>query len=209
MSEKPDVTANPYSVSPASLDAAADADRARVTTFGLATRWPRFFARGTDLFIASTLVGGLLGALFPDQAIALASAPVGGILAGICLLPIALVLDAVIYGVFGNTLGKAIAGVKVLTLDGRKVGFWAYLRRNYHVWFAGMGLSLPLISLIFLIRSFGTDESGKLQPWDVMSDTRSYGIAQSTVRTWIVGSLFAAGTLYAHFERLLTLNALR
>lgn len=204
MSEQQDVAPNPYSVSPASL-AATSVQPAQ--SLPLAQRWQRLFARKIDLLIANGIAGAVVGFLLPREMTALAGNPIAAFMVGIALLPFALVLDAAIYRVFGNTPGKAIAGLKVLTNDGRKVSFGVYLLRNFKLWFFGLGLSVPLISLFTLMRAFAIAETGQLQPWDKKADTRSYDLAQSNVRHWIIGSLFVLSTLYFAVAQIVSLSA--
>jgi len=67
------------------------------------------------------------------------------------ILPLAFVADAGVYGLFGNTLGKKLLRVRVSSTDGRLLGFAAYLKRNFEVWWFGLAAGLPIISLIMML----------------------------------------------------------
>jgi hypothetical protein len=75
--------------------------------YPLATRWPRFFARTFDLFWETLLVSFVLvlvlGLYFPSF-VAWINAPIVDQLFGILCLPVALILDALLYRALGNTL---------------------------------------------------------------------------------------------------------
>lgn len=118
-------------------------------------RWPRAFARlfelswqmplvmtGLLMVLSSNAAGGLTGDLLPYLVIVFMS------------LPIALVLDALIAGIFGNTPVKAIIGVKAISSRGERLNFGKHLKRNIGVWTDGMALGLIPISLLTMFRQF-------------------------------------------------------
>ena len=118
-------------------------------------RWPRAFARlfelswqmllvmtGLIIVWSSTAAGGLTGDLLPYLIMVFVS------------LPIALVLDALIAGIFGNTPVKAIVGVKAISSRGERLYFGKHLKRNIGVWTDGMALGLIPISLLTMFRQF-------------------------------------------------------
>jgi hypothetical protein len=64
------------------------------------------------------------------------------------MVPIAMVADAAVVAVFGNSLGKGLLGVRVRSMDGKALRFSAYMQRNFKVWTYDFGLCIPLISLL-------------------------------------------------------------
>jgi uncharacterized RDD family membrane protein YckC len=116
-----------------------------------ATRWPRFLARLFDVWIlifpVAFGVGYILGILAPELVQSVARRQLGDQFFGFICLPICLAIDAAIYGVAGNTLGKALLGLRVATLDGRALSFGQYLGRNLNVWASGFACGVPLVYL--------------------------------------------------------------
>jgi hypothetical protein len=115
-----------------------------------ATALPRFLARTVDLFIGGLVVGALFGALVvADIRVPIRSAPTVIPLATVGSLILIffgpLLMDAVLYGVFGTTPGKALLGIRVEYVPtGKAPGFLRYLARNVSVWVTGMYLgALP------------------------------------------------------------------
>lgn len=66
-------------------------------------------------------------------------------------MPIALILDATIYSVFGNTPGKAWIGLKVKNTIGMSLDFSQYVGRNFKFYVSGFALGLPIIGLFPMI----------------------------------------------------------
>ena len=87
----------------------------------LAGPWARYWARKLDVLLMVTLLSFIAGMLFPAFFMPdswIMQAP--NIVFGLVILPFALAADALVQAVFGTNLGKAIAGIKVRTLDGKK-----------------------------------------------------------------------------------------
>lgn len=115
-----------------------------------AKAWPRFFARTFDLWWESLLVGfatavslALINPNFADWI----NKPGSEALFGMLILPIVLFFDAVMYSLVGNTPGKMLLGLKVTSIGGIPLEFGEYFSRNMSVWFSGLALGFPLISL--------------------------------------------------------------
>ena len=66
-------------------------------------------------------------------------------------LPFGMILDALSYDVFGSTPGKWIGGIRALDLRGVHVPFRAHLRRNFGVYWYGLGTDFPIVALFTLI----------------------------------------------------------
>jgi uncharacterized RDD family membrane protein YckC len=124
-----------------------------VQTTKTAGAWRRFSARLIDVYLMMLvvmlpLIIGLV-LLIPDFGAWLSgpenkNSVVLALLAG----PVIFLADAVEFGIFGNTLGKALLNVRVVSLKDGTPTFTKYLKRNFLVWAAGLGLSLPLVNLV-------------------------------------------------------------
>ncbi|MBC6413790.1 MAG: RDD family protein [Chromatiales bacterium] len=118
----------------------------------LANRWPRFFARYFDLLLESIVLIialTILGIIFPVFIRAIIST--NAVILGIILFPVVLLFDALISKIAGNTPGKAILGLKVLTLDNKPLTLSQYLARNSRMWVTGFAFGIPLIYLFTFI----------------------------------------------------------
>ena len=74
--------------------------------------------------------------------------------------------SGIILGFTGTTLGKWIFGIRVLTQSGQNIGVGAGITRDLTVWFKGLGMGIPLVSLITLLLAHKSLTSDKTTSWD-------------------------------------------
>lgn len=146
------------------------ADSAPVVTPS-ANRWSRYFARIFDVsweIIPVALIFGFVAAKvftgFDDWINSTASYLIFGTL--FLFLPVALVLDALLYQMLGNTPGKAFLGLRVTTKDGQPLSFSQYLSRNFSMWVNGFALGIPIIYLFTMYRQFNRLRDGVQTTYD-------------------------------------------
>ena len=121
--------------------------------------WARFLAKWIDFYlclIPSFVI--MMGLIFLYSFVAtLLAWPVdetifdGYIFVGVFLMFHALtftVLEAFCVSQFGNTPGKALMGIRIRNIIGSRLSFRSSLKRSALAMLAGMGLGIPLISLI-------------------------------------------------------------
>jgi hypothetical protein len=166
----------------------------------VATPWRRFWARLLDLLLGGALIGLTVGALRPSLIAEHA------VLLNLLTIPGALLIDSLVYTAFGTTPGKAVAGIRVVDdRSGQRLTFRVYFKRNFEVYIFGLGLGVPIISLITLIVSYGRIAHGELSTWDLSAESRVIARSISWVRTWIVATiylaLFAAVMLSETYDR--------
>jgi hypothetical protein len=114
-------------------------------------------------------------------------------LAGLILVPVALICDVLVYATFGNTIGKALLGVKVLTLNGAQLPAGLYAARTFQVWIFGLGLGIPIIALFTEISGYRTVSKGERTRWDIKYSCR---VSRSPRR---VGHYFIAVLIFLAF----------
>lgn len=119
-----------------------------------ASAWRRFFARIFDLWIEMLVVpiGLAFGLSYAISGFAdWLSQPGMPLVFGFICVPIALIVDACIARLFGNTPGKALLGIYVLDVDengqAERLDFSAYMKRNFGLWADGMFLSIPFLNI--------------------------------------------------------------
>lgn len=117
-------------------------------------RWPRAFARLLDLTWEMSIIMAVMAYFISSASISIGfGSPVLYLMLFISL-PIALMLDAVIASLLGNTPFKALIGVKAVTARGERLGLGKHIRRNYGVWTDGLGMGILPMSLYTLVRQF-------------------------------------------------------
>jgi uncharacterized RDD family membrane protein YckC len=153
----------------------------------IATRWRRFWARLLDLLLGSALIGVIVGALRPSLMAE------HGALLNLLAIPGALLIDSLVYAAFGTTPGKAVAGIRVVDdRSGECLTFPVYFKRNFEVYFFGLGLGLYIVCLITLIVSYRRIARGEFSTWDVSADSKVIARSTRWVRTWIVAAIYLA-----------------
>jgi hypothetical protein len=153
----------------------------------LATPWRRFWARWVDVVFGACLVGFVLGAVRPSLYQPGGWGAAHEQLLGWLVMPVVMVLDGVVYAVFGNTPGKAIAGIAVRDeRSGGRLPLFIYLKRNFELYFFGLGTVFPILALIALVVSFRRADRDELLSWDLSADSRVMARSVNPLRTWIV-----------------------
>jgi uncharacterized RDD family membrane protein YckC len=153
----------------------------------VARPWRRFWARLLDLLLGGALIGLTVGALRPSLIAEHA------VLLNLLIIPGALLIDSLVYTAFGTTPGKAVAGIRVVDdRSDQRLTFRVYFKRNFEVYIFGLGLGIPIISLITLIVSYGRIAHGELSTWDLSAESRVIARSTSWVRTWIVATIYLA-----------------
>jgi uncharacterized RDD family membrane protein YckC len=138
-------------------------------SYPMATRWPRFFARIFDVWWETMLVAFILGAVLGHYSASFIEwlyEPGASPLFNLLCLPIALILDALLYKIVGNTPGKALLGLKVGTLDGKSLSLAQYLTRNFSMWLSGFALGIPLINLFTMANQASRVGEGQQASYD-------------------------------------------
>jgi uncharacterized RDD family membrane protein YckC len=164
-----------------------------VAIFPPASPLARFFARTFDASWLVTLLsssGTYYLSRNSPEFVRWSNVPSSGMLFGLLCLPVAMIFDAAIYGVFGNTPGKAMLGLKVTGLDGRRLSYTEYSRRNLSVWVRGWGLGIPFVSLVTMFVQYRTLRREKHTWYDAESGFRVNGKKAGVVRKGVFGIVF-------------------
>src|SRR5438045_3166551 len=93
--------------------------------------WPRFWARLLDQQLYLLPTAFLVGLLFPELVQLEAFSGRGGdMLLSVLLLPVAMVVDACFITLFGSSVGKALAGLRVADRRGHRLKPVQSVHRN-------------------------------------------------------------------------------
>jgi uncharacterized RDD family membrane protein YckC len=135
--------------------------------------WRRYFARMVDVVINGlvmwVLLGVVLGAVDQDVATAFSSQFSGSqnrVAAEMLTLVLVMFPNALMIGFAGATVGKWLFGVRVTREDGQPIGVGAALWREVLVWFRGMGIGFPIVTLFTLIKAYRTLKNDGRTTWD-------------------------------------------
>lgn len=152
--------------------------------------WSRFWARAIDTSLLCWIIAEVLLRIAPE--IASGIIVNGTLIAGTVLLPAAIVLETICLAVFGNSPGKALIGIKVLTSSGQKLSFAGLTQRQFGVYWRGLGLGVPIVSLFTLAAAHKRVSRGGSVAWDESTHSRCVSTGSSTVRTAVVALAFCA-----------------
>ncbi len=152
----------------------------------------RFWARWLDLIIYMTMVYGYI--YFADvDIVSITREPSGMLL--FWLVPW-FVIEAALLHMFGATPGKAILGIKVLAVDGNRLGIGTALLRSLRVWVMGLGMGIGPIFVIALIVSYFFTKKFGYAIWDLRARTQVHGTNIGPARIAVyVACLFLVGTV--------------
>lgn len=129
--------------------------------------WPRFWARLFDNLLFVPLLGfgiGFWSAMYaPGFYLELVA--MNEVLFGLLLMPLVALVLAISMILTGSTPGKAIVGVRVPVPPGASRAAF-YLAREFKVWFAGLGLGIPLVALFTQVAQYRRLAAGRPASYD-------------------------------------------
>lgn len=130
-------------------------DKKKNADYPVAGPWKRFFARFFDINLEISILWIIFFIYANDQQAVffISNSFSDSVLYLIFLsLPLALLLDAIIYGAYENTPGKKILGLQVIRETGDKLDFGDYLGRNFRLFYHGLGLGIILPITLLTVR---------------------------------------------------------
>lgn len=163
-----------------------------------ATAWQRFWSKNFDIITLSLGVGAAFALLFPEAFLSQIESDPSGRLLGIMLLPVVFVVDALILVLFGNTLGRALIGIRVENVDHSRPSIATALGRGMRVWCFGCALGIPIAAIFTYKVNYDKVSCGDLTSWDEHLGTRVRQTAAGIGRTWltaVAAILVMAGSL--------------
>ena len=157
-------------------------------------RWPRAFARIFDLMWEMPLALLVLMLLASKSGSTVQNMGTAEIVFFLFLsLPLALLLDGLIAGIFSNTPAKALIGVKATSSRGERLNLVTHLRRNFGVWTDGLALGIVPISVFSMLRQFKRVSGRREAIYDERLHVRVRSGSLTAVRVLIPPVLLIAG----------------
>jgi uncharacterized RDD family membrane protein YckC len=160
MKEEPEIVEPSEILLPPSKEAKKEKEAVQINP------WARFLARMTDYAVFSLLFS-LLGYVFSPAFI---------IKSYNFFIPILFFLwipiEALFISFTGTTPGKLLLGIKVLKQPKGKLDYKMALKRSFLVWLKGMGLGIPVVSIVTMLVAFFRLKSHGITSWDFQEKTK-------------------------------------
>jgi len=164
--------------------------------------WRRFFARTLDILTLGLLLFFifviLIATLFPNNFTVYQNLLENEIFAGVFIYILWLPVEAAFLSASGTTPSKWLFGISVLDANGEKLSYSDALKRTAHVWFAGEGLGIPLITLFTRIFAYRRLTKTGTTSWDESVNSvvhhKEWGFfraASCVIVTFIVFAIFS------------------
>lgn len=129
---------------------------------GVVRPWVRYWARTFDMMFLLLVIAFLLGIVAPK---ALDDEVFSNLFGFVCTA--AWVLIEPLYVVnWGTTPGKWLFRTRIVTVDGRRPTYEDALMRSFRVWWRGLAVGVPLVSLATLIIAHGKLTTNGVTSWD-------------------------------------------
>jgi uncharacterized RDD family membrane protein YckC len=137
--------------------------------------WRRFFARHADYLINAFLSSALfyiVASAIDDDSVAqelfdsFDRITDNAALAFLICITVTTPINGLLIGLSGGTLGKWLFGVCVLQPDGKKIGIARAFYREFLVVLKGLGLGIPIVSLVTGINAYNRLKKFGSTSWD-------------------------------------------
>jgi protein-export membrane protein SecD len=127
--------------------------------------WIRYWARVFDMLLFSVITGLVLGILFP-RFFETTSSPGSDLWFSLLVMLLWVFVDALLISKFGKTPGKWLFKVNVAAAVGGRLPFRKALNRSFKVWWRGIGMGLPIVSLFTLVYAYRQLKKNSVTTWD-------------------------------------------
>ncbi len=168
--------------------------------------WRRFFARFIDIWVIAVGLGFSTGALIAHLSPGWLQLPWVWVVGGFFLTGPVLIVEAIIFSVFGTTLGKALADIRVRDAQGRRPTGQQYFQRQWGVFWSGLGAGLPLIQLFAMGSQCQRIRTGRSASYDegrfVVIGEKMDAFRTIAVTVFVVGYFGALGLMVSHAQTL-------
>lgn len=150
--------------------------------------WRRFFARNFDLSVYSVMWAMFLSAVMNINVISRSSA--GSFLDAIIVIILMIFTEPLLLSLFGTTPGKWILGLSVTDNSDRRLSYSEALARTWSALWRGMGLQIPVYSLVRQWKSYKACDEGETLEWEYNSK-----ITLRDRKTWRVAAFVCANVI--------------
>ena len=153
------------------------------------TPWRRYAARLLDISffggIAFLLISIIFYSVAPysaDRFFAIFENPSSIIVDVVLTTVLSCILTGAVIGVSGLSLGKIIFGVMVTDHNGNKIGITKGIQRDLAVFLRGLGLGIPLISIVTMYVAYSNLNKSNSTTWDSEKNYRVWHRPSSPIQ---------------------------
>ncbi len=162
--------------------------------------WVRYWARIIDIYMM-TLVLGFIIVYFEELfAFSTGLLELPGAVLNIIVIVLFPFVEAIFISNWGATPGKSLLNTKVLNANGQYPSYMEALSRSFRVAWQGLGLGIPIISLITLLISYGNLKANSITSWDTSLETvvrhKKIGVTRTIIATIVVLALIVVSTIF-------------
>ena len=126
--------------------------------------WVRLWARLLDLYLASLAIGFAIGWIIPSAFESINNH--NNQLFGMALIFVWMFIEAYLLSTLGTTPGKWLFKTKISTSSGDKLFFSTAMSRSFNVWLRGLGIGIPIATLITQIVAYNNLKKNGVTTWD-------------------------------------------
>jgi len=127
--------------------------------------WRRYWARIFDITFIMPIYIFIIALFSPGLNYTITR--MNGFIGGILLLLFYLIFfEPMMLSSFGTTPGKALLGIKIRALSGKKISYTTAMRRGFLLWLNGMGIGIPLIAFFTMIIAYSKLKRNGITSWD-------------------------------------------
>lgn len=124
--------------------------------------WRRYFARMLDHALVGALVWFIVVVLLRWRPAGEGLNTVAGYAAWFVMMP----LEALLLHLWGTTPGKWVFGIRIEAAEGGYLSFSEALRRSWKVFYAGMGMNVPILNLYCMYSAYKAHSDTWDTEWD-------------------------------------------
>lgn len=153
------------------------------------TPWRRYAARALDISffggIAVLLISIIFYSVAPysaDQFFTIFANPSSIVVNIVLTTVLSCALTGAVIGVSGVSLGKIIFGVMVTDHDGNKIGVTKGIQRDLAVFLRGLGLGIPIISIVTMYVAYSNLNKSNSTTWDSEKNYRVWHRPSSPIQ---------------------------
>jgi len=127
--------------------------------------WRRYWARIFDITFIMPIYIFIIALFSPglSYGITRMDSFIGGIL---LLLFYLIFFEPMMLSSFGTTPGKALLGIKIRALSGKKISYTTGMKRGFLILLNGMGMGIPFITLFTMIIAYNKLKRNGITSWD-------------------------------------------
>ena len=127
--------------------------------------WRRYWARIFDITFIMPIYIFIIALFSPGLNYTITR--MDGFIGSILLLLFYLIFfEPMMLSSFGTTPGKALLGIKIRALSGKKISYATAMRRGSLLWLNGMGIGIPLIAFFTMVIAYNKLKSNGITSRD-------------------------------------------